>query len=207
MYKKIFSNSNFKPDHIKIYPTQVIKGTELEKMYYNGDYKPYTKEELIELIIKLKKLTPRYCRIMRIMREFPRQWIVAGTVNINLRQEVKKIMEKRGIKCNCIRCREVGFLKKEIDLKNIEIKVTKYNANKGKEFFIEAISDDALLGLIRLRFPYKPFIPILKNKALVRELHVYGKGLRIGEKEEGIQHKGIGGKLLEVAENISKRKI
>lgn len=206
MYKKIFSDENFKPDHIKIYPTQVIKGTGLEKLYYAGKYNPYTKEELIELIIKLKTLTPRYCRIMRIMREFPRQWIVAGCININLRQEVKKIMEERGIKCNCIRCREVGFLKEKIDLKEMEIKITKYKANKGKEFFIEATCNDALLGLIRLRFPHKPFLPVLKDKALVRELHVYGRALRIKDKKEAIQHRGIGKILLEIAENIAKEK-
>jgi elongator complex protein 3 len=206
MYKKIFSDPNFKPDHIKIYPTQVIKNTELERMYYNGEYNPYTKEELIELIIKLKQMTPKYCRIMRIMREFPRKWIVAGVININLRQEVKKIMEKRGMKCNCIRCREIGFKERKVDVKDVEIKIMKYNANKGKEFFIEAICDDALLGLIRLRFPHKPFIPILKDKALVRELHVYGRALKVKEREKGVQHRGIGKMLLETAENIAKEK-
>jgi elongator complex protein 3 len=206
MYKRIFSDPNFKPDHIKIYPTQVIKNTELERMYYNGEYEPYTKEELIELIIKLKQMTPKYCRIMRIMREFPRKWIVAGVININLRQEVKKIMEKRGIRCRCIRCREIGFKDRKVDVKDVEVKIMKYNANKGKEFFIEAICDDALLGLIRLRFPHKPFIPILKDKALVRELHVYGRALKVKEREKGVQHRGIGKMLLETAENIAKEK-
>jgi elongator complex protein 3 len=206
MYKRIFSDPNFKPDHIKIYPTQVIKNTELERMYYDGEYEPYTKEELIELIIKLKQMTPKYCRIMRIMREFPRKWIVAGVININLRQEVKKIMEKRGIRCSCIRCREIGFKDKKVDVKDVEVRIMKYNANKGKEFFIEAICDDALLGLIRLRFPHKPFIPILKDKALVRELHVYGRALKVKEREKGVQHRGIGKMLLETAENIAKEK-
>ena len=206
MYKKLWQDEAFKPDHIKIYPTQVIKGSKLAIWHRQGKYSPYSKAELIELLIKLKELTPRYCRIMRVMREIPKQWLVAGTTSINLRQELKEIMEVRGKKCNCIRCREPGFRRKEkVKLKDIEIKITKYKASKGKEFFIEAIdADDTCYGLIRLRFPYKPFIDELKDKALIRELHVYGQATLIG-KSGSVQHRGIGKKLLEIAEDIAKQ--
>lgn len=207
MYKKLWKDHNFKPDHIKIYPTQVIKNSVLEKLYEEGKYTPYTKQELIELLIKLKQITPRYCRIMRIVREIPKKWLVAGIVNINLRQEIKKIMEERKMKCKCIRCREIGFknIKEIINAKDIKIKITKYKANKGKEFFIEAVDEeDNCYGILRLRFPFKPFINELKDKALIRELHVYGRALEINKKDYGIQHRGIGKKLLEIAENIAK---
>jgi elongator complex protein 3 len=210
MYKRLFEDESFKPDHVKIYPTQVIKGSGLERLYCQGKYQPYTKTQLIELLIRLKLLTPRYCRIMRVMREVPRQWLVAGIVNINLRQEIKEIMEKRGQKCQCIRCREAGFAgfanASKFSIKDVEIKVTEYKANKGKEFFIEALANDILLGLIRLRFPYKPFIPLLKNKALVRELHVYGKALALKENAKAVQHRGIGKLLLETAEETARQK-
>lgn len=210
MYKKLWEDENFKPDHIKIYPTQVIKGSKLEILYEKGKYVPYTKSQLIELLIKLKEITPRYCRIMRVMREIPRQWLVAGITNIDLRNEIKKIMNEKGKECKCIRCREVGFKKDKLfdfNLNDLEIKITKYKANKGKEFFIEAVdNDDCLYGLIRLRFPYKPFIDELKDKALIRELHVYGQSLAIKKtKKNAIQHKGIGKKLLQTAEQIAKQ--
>ena len=43
------------------------------------------------------------------------------------------------------------------------------------------------------------------NSCIVRELHVYGKSLKLGEKEENaIQHSGLGKKLMTEAEKISK---
>jgi len=42
MFKKLFSDENFKPDQIKIYPCQVIKGAKLEKLYKEKKYKPYS---------------------------------------------------------------------------------------------------------------------------------------------------------------------
>ncbi len=198
MYKKMFSDEKFKPDQLKIYPTQVVKGSRLEIMYNKGEYKPYTKDELIELLIRLKQLAPRYCRVMLIIREIPKRLLVAGGFNISLKQEITKIMKEQGIKCECIRCRETYG---EIDTKQevldeISIKITKYDASKGKEFFIEALSNDLFFGLARLRFPYKPFIPELEDCAVLRELHVYGKAL-------AIKNKGIGKKLLETAETIA----
>jgi elongator complex protein 3 len=39
----------------------------------------------------------------------------------------------------------------------------------------------------------------------VRELHVYGKSLKLGEKQENqIQHSGLGKNLMKEAERISK---
>lgn len=214
MYKKIFSDEKFKPDQIKIYPTQVIKGSKLEELYTQDKYLPYSKEELIELLIKMKLITPRYCRIMRVMREIPKQWLVAGVLSINLRQEIRKEMQEKGLKCGCIRCREIGFVGSAAhSLNDLKIKITKYNASKGKEFFIEAVdSNDVLFGLARLRFPYRPFVPELEDKAIVRELYVYGRALSITQRAKPhtessllAQHKGIGKLLLETAESIAKQ--
>ena len=74
MFKKLFNDERFRPDQLKIYPTQVIKGSILEQWYWQGKYKPYSKQELIELLTRYYALTPRYCRIMRVMREIPKQW-------------------------------------------------------------------------------------------------------------------------------------
>lgn len=43
------------------------------------------------------------------------------------------------------------------------------------------------------------------DSCIVRELHVYGKSLKIGEHEDGqIQHSGLGKNLMGEAEKISK---
>lgn len=201
MFRKIFSSEDFRPDQLKIYPCQVIRGAELEKLYEKGNYHPYTNEELVKLLIEFKKIVPRYCRIMRVMREIPPEYLVAGTTRIDLRKVVAEEMLKKGLKCKCIRCREIGFAmlqKKEID-KHLTLNKVEYRANKGSEFFIEIVNkDDIIFGLIRLRIPDK------RNELYVRELHVYGPAVEIGMKEKDkMQHIGLGKWLMTEAEKIA----
>jgi len=203
MFKKIFEDDNFKPDQLKIYPTQVIKGSALEDYCKKGKYNPYSEKELTELIIQLKQLTPRYCRIMRIMREIPPDYLVAGTKRIDLRKVISERMKKNNLKCRCIRCREIGFAllqKKEIKT-NLKINKIEYNASKGREFFLEIINDDDIIfGLIRLRIPDNSKI------LLVRELHVYGPAVELFKKDKNkIQHTGLGKKLMREAEKIAQQ--
>lgn len=209
MFKEIFSNQNFKPDQLKIYPTQVIKGSVLEKWYKEGKYKPYTKFQIKNLLIKMLKIVPEYCRVMRIMREIPPTYLVKGTERIDLRAEVENYLKKHNIKLNEIRYREIGFAmrdkkKWEKINKNLFIKEIYYDASNGKEIFLQYVNkDNILFGLLRLRFPHKPFLKELKNAAIIRELHVYGKAEKIGEKStDGIQHKGLGKSLMKRAEEI-----
>jgi len=109
MFKEIFKSTSFKPDQIKIYPCQVLKGADLESLYYGSEYIPYSKEQAAELIIKMLKLTPRYCRIMRIMREIPPQYLIAGIKNIDMRHDIEKKIRPSKNKIQEIRFREIGF--------------------------------------------------------------------------------------------------
>jgi elongator complex protein 3 len=202
-FKKIFTNSKFKPDQLKLYPCQVMPGSELEKLYWTADYVPYNLSEIKKVLIKMLEKTPRYCRVMRVMREIPPEYIVAGTTKIDLRAEIEKELRKENIKLKEIRYREIGFAmqykgEEEIN-KNLKLKLTKYTASNGKEYFLEIINDnDILFGLLRLR---------IKNKnAIIRELHVYGKALKLGQEGKISQHKGLGKWLMNEAEKISKKK-
>lgn len=198
LFKKLFNNSNFKPDQLKIYPCQVMPNCELEKMYWKKQYKPYSKEQIQKLLFKMLKAIPRYCRVMRIMREIPPEYIIAGTKRIDLRAEIEKILRKKKIKLKEIRYREFGFNKDKLDSK-LKIKITKYKASKGKEYFIEFVNkQDILFGLLRLR--------IANNKSIIREIHVYGKVAELKKQtNESIQHQGIGKKLIQKAEEITKK--
>lgn len=202
MFKKLFSDENFRPDQLKIYPCQVIKGAELEKLYYKKRYKPYGEDELVRLIMELKKIVPRYCRIMRVMREIPPEFLVAGTVHIDLRKNIAEEMIKKGLKCKCIRCREIGFALLKGEKVSTELRINKieYRASKGKEIFIEIINqDDIIFGLIRLRIPQK------SSTLLVRELHVYGPAVELFRKMKGAwQHTGLGKQLMAEAERIAR---
>jgi elongator complex protein 3 len=199
LFKKLFSDENFKPDQLKIYPCQVMPGSELEKEFWDGKYKPYSKEQIKSLLVRMMKIVPRYCRIMRVMREIPPEYLVAGTTRIDLRKEIEAEIRSKKIKLSEIRFREIGFA--ESPNENLKLKITKYKASKGDEFFLEIVNDDDILfGLLRLR--------IYNGKAIIREIHVYGKSLKIGEKGKISQHTGLGKWLMNEAEKICRsRKI
>jgi elongator complex protein 3 len=136
---------------------------------------------------------------------------VAGIKKSNLRELVEKECEKKGIKIQEIRYREVGHKFERGILPNLDkIKLCRfdYDASDGKEIFLsfEDVKNDILIGFIRLRIPSNPFRPeIDKNSGLVRELHVYGPTIPIGSiKSEAWQHKGTGKKLLAETERIAK---
>ncbi|MCS7121588.1 MAG: tRNA uridine(34) 5-carboxymethylaminomethyl modification radical SAM/GNAT enzyme Elp3 [Archaeoglobaceae archaeon] len=205
MFKEIFENENFKPDYLKIYPTLVIKGTKLYEMWKKGEYEPYTTEEVVELIAKAKKFFPEWVRVQRVQRDIPVK-VAIGLEKGNIRQLVKERLKDLGYSCRCIRCREVGHKGVPIEeYKRAELFVRKYKASKGEEYFIsfEIPDFDALIGFVRLRFPYKTSI---ENCALIRELHVYGKAVGIGLESDAFQHRGFGERLLAEAENIAKEK-
>lgn len=206
MFKMLFSDERFKPDQLKIYPCQVIKGSELEKWFHAKKYKPYSEEQIVELIVEMLKEVPEYCRVMRIMREIPPEYLVAGTRRIDLRKVIDEKITKEKINLKEIRSREIGFMIREgrkID-RHLKLNVMKYDSSKGKEYFLEIINkDNILFGLCRLRIPYKPFLGELKDAAIVRELHVYGKSVEIGAKGTAIQHKGLGKMLMQKSEEIA----
>jgi len=213
-FKEIFTNPCFKPDMIKIYPCLVLKGTKAYKWYLEGLYKPYTNDEAANLIVEIKKIVPSWMRIMRVQRDIPAPLIVAGVNRSNLRQLVQKKLEEQGMRCRCIRCREVGhrFLIDKIkpDLEKLEILTARYVASEGEEIFIsvEDVENDILIGYLRLRVPsektYRPEVKTIQC-SIVRELHVYGALVPVGKHlAKAWQHKGYGGILLNEAERVSK---
>jgi len=191
MFKTLFNDKNFQPDQIKFYPTVVTKGSLLYKWYKAGKYQSYSDEELQDLIIKCKALVPEYVRLIRLIRDIPEESIIAGNKITNLRQ----IMKDRGVKCRCIRCREV----KEGKIISPKIKIINYPTSPGQEYFISMESKDGkvLYGFCRLHIN-----PNHQNlKAIIRELHVYGELVPVGSQKK-VQHSGLGKKLLQTAEKI-----
>jgi len=200
----LFEYEDFRPDMLKIYPCMVLKGTKLYDLWKKKKYIPLTTKKAASIIAKFKECVPEYCRISRVQRDIPTFMTEAGVDMTNLRQLIDKNMKK---KCRCIRCREAGHKLKDKKIKvKIEFSTTFYEASGGVEFFIAAenVKNDALFGICRLRFP-DTFLTkeIDPSSSLVRELHVYGEAVELGKKGL-IQHKGIGKKLLEEAENITK---
>ena len=127
------------------------------------------------------------------MRDIPSNHIEAGYKYLNIRQ----MLADRGVQCRCIRCREVGH--RNVAKVNPELNIIEYDASGGKEYFIsfDDKESDSILGFIRLRLPKDT------EHAFIRELHVYGQSIPLGESGE-VQHKGFGKKLLMEAESIAK---
>jgi elongator complex protein 3 len=213
-FKEIFANSDFKPDMVKIYPCLVLKGTRAYEWYCEGKYMPYSNEEAANLIVEIKKVIPFWVRVMRVQRDIPASLIVAGVNRSNLRQLVQQKLKEQGVRCRCIRCREVGHRmmtdKVKVNSDKVEILTTKYLASEGEEIFISAedLENDVLIGYLRLRVPSeKAHRREVKAKpcSMVRELHVYGPMVPVGKHlVKAWQHKGYGGVLLAEAERISR---
>jgi elongator complex protein 3 len=205
MFRELFENESFKPDYLKIYPTLVVEGTELYEMWRRGEYTPYSTEEVVELIARAKKYFPEWVRVQRIQRDIPVKAAI-GLDKGNIRQIVHRKLRELGYECRCIRCREVGHrgVRPE-EYSKAEMVVREYRASGGKEHFIsfEIPDYDALVGFLRLRFPKEPFIKTLEDAALIRELHVYGRAVPVGENGNAFQHRGFGERLLREAEEIA----
>ncbi len=302
LFKKIFQDEKFRPDQLKIYPCQVIQDSPLAKIHNLINYKPYTTEQTGEFLKNAFKIIPRYCRVMRIMREIPKEKMASEIIKLDIRKGVEDELRSEGIKIQEIRMREIGFNKKDLDL-NAKLKITKYKASGGNEYFLEFVNkDDILFGLLRLRIfitPTRPkdllrskvaqrliaqksgfakisslkypinekhnnkikimpnlskslFMDGLKNMdnhnkfsefnmpvrkistkhpseagceaksirgaiatsksnsknnktAIIRELHIYGQALNLGEKGFQSQHRGLGKMLMQKAEEIAKK--
>jgi elongator complex protein 3 len=200
--RELFQNPDFKPDMLKIYPCMVVEGTKLYDLWKKKKYTPLTTKQAAEIIAEAKRFIPSYVRIMRVQRDIPTYMTAAGVDKTNLRQYVEQLTKQKKIKCQCIRCREIGRAK---NVGKPKIGYYYYNASKGTEFFISAEDKYGnLFGFCRLRFPNKSLRKeITSDSALVRELHVYGPAAAIGKKGD-VQHKGIGKNLLKTAEKIAK---
>jgi elongator complex protein 3 len=197
MSRRLFEDERFRPDGLKLYPTMVVEGTELEKWYQEGRYQPYEVSTMVRLMVAIKSIVPKYVRISRVLRDIPAKFITAGCKD-SLRGVVKQLMKQRGIECKCIRCREYGHRAREgREIGEPRLVRMDYEAAGGREIFL-SFEDGAetLFGLLRLR--------IQEALAVIRELHIYGPEVPLSEQKEGAaQHKGLGKALLLEAERIA----
>ncbi len=242
MFKRIFSSEDFRPDQLKIYPCQIISDSPLEKIYKKINFKPYDEKQTEKIIEEMMKIIPEYCRVMRIMREFPKEKLIEGVEKLDLRKDIEANMRKNKIKVDEIRMREIGFNKIVDSNKKLKLKILEYPASGGKEFFLQFVNEENILfGLLRLRIfedlhsprariingsEQTPLISSLKKninaknsgevefgaknirakRAIIRELHIYGQAIELGEKSKSAsQHKGFGKLLMEKAEEIAKQ--
>jgi elongator complex protein 3 len=216
-FRRVFSDPDFKPDMIKIYPCLAIAGTKAFDWYQKGTFEPYTTEQAANIISEIKKYIPQWVRVMRVQRDIPARLILAGVKKSDVRELAQSKLSEQGIQCQCIRCREVGHRLTvdhvKPDLGKIRILTQRYEASEGQEFFISAEDQEnnVLLGYLRMRVPsakaHRPEITAMPS-AIVRELHVYGQLVPVGKHTDSAwQHKGYGQILLKEAEHLAEKEL
>ena len=207
-FDRLFSDPDLRPDELKVYPCSLIESAELMAYYRRGEWRPYEGGELLDVLVHSLGAAPRYCRLTRVIRDIPGTDIVTGNRTTNLRQVAEADAAARGVRCRDIRAREVGG--RRVDPRRLRLRRTDYEASGGREVFLEFVTaEDRITGFLRLRLPAPggtdPLSPPeLADKAIIREVHVYGSVVGLGEREEGrSQHVGLGRRLIAEALRIA----
>lgn len=209
--RAMFADPRFAPDMLKIYPTLVIPGTPLHKLWQAGKFEPLAEEACVDLLAEAKAECPPWMRIQRIDRDIPTPRIEAGVKKLNLRELVHAEMARRGTRCRCIRCREAGHVENKtgVEAGALELRATRYPSAGGTEHFLSLEDEaDILVGFVRLREP-SPLAhrPEARDALLLRELKVFGGEVPIGEHHDGQhQHRGHGARLVREAEDLAREK-
>jgi ELP3 family radical SAM enzyme/protein acetyltransferase len=212
------------PDYMKDYPCLDVTYTKIKEWKEDGRWTPYSEKnegrDLVDVLVYRQQITPPWVRVNRIQRDFkPANGLpghhlgfTSNTMKSNLAQIVKQAAEDCGIYCQCIRCCEVRD--ERFDPAAIEYTVQHFTASGADEYFISASvqrpNRPLLLGFLRLRISDALKTSIIAElrgaTAMIRELHVYGKVNEVNEAATtAVQHRGIGKRLLKIAEDIACR--
>jgi len=202
---------------LKVYPCVILKSTLLYKWWSQKkiEYQPYDDDTLTRVLADCEREVPEYVRIIRIIRDIPATYIVASSKKSNLREAVDEYQVARGVIQKDIRAREIRD--REVSFEDFELTHTLYETETGSEVFLQFQNkkENTLAAFCRVRLPRWqeiqdfekfPHLSILPGKALIRELHTYGRIAKIGTAGEQSQHMGFGRRLVAEAERIAKEK-
>lgn len=201
------ANTDLQVDQWKVYPCTVVPWTAIEEWYKSGEYVPYDRVLMKDMLMDvLAKMVP-WIRLNRIVRDINDVYSFDPEYRSNMRQDLEFDLKKSGRTCMCLRCREVKTQTMAAD--DIMMVVREYEASQGTEYFISFESKDkrVLYGFVRLRLSGHVAVdvfPELEGCAMIRELHVYGMLHKVGSLGSHVQHRGLGRQLVEKAETIAK---
>lgn len=203
-FRALVAAPEFRPDELKLYPTLLVQSAELMRHYESGAWRPYAEVELLEAVTSCLESTPETVRLTRVIRDFSSHDIVAGTRTANLREVAERCLAQRGIEVRDIRAREIRG--EPVDAEQLLLRDRAYATSTGEERFLSyETPGDRLVGFLRLSLP-STAAPHeeLEGAALIREVHVYGASLEVGERGASPQHAGLGGRLVERAAQLAR---
>lgn len=205
-FRRLFSEPDFRPDELKIYPCSLIESAELMRHYEAGEWRPYGEDELADLLEACLLEVPEYCRVTRMIRDIPGDDILVGNKVTNLREVVERRLAARGLRSRDIRAREVG--RRSIEAEALLLDRQDYASSVGREIFLQFVDGErTIAGFCRLSLPAAPVaIGEIAGSAMIREVHVYGAvaGWQpAAGGERPTQHRGLGRRLVEEAAAIA----
>ncbi len=203
-YERLFGDPDFRPDELKIYPCSLIESAELMQRYEDGSWRPYTREELLHVLSACFTMTPEYCRLTRVIRDIPSTDIVDGNMATNFRQIVEQELARKGQRSQDIRAREIR--RQQVRREDLHLEEMRYTTAVGEEVFLQFVTESRdIAGFLRLSLPtLPPITPELAHAAMIREVHVYGQSLELGDSASGAaQHLGLGTALIDRAAEIA----
>jgi len=213
MFDIVVNDIGLKPDETKVYPTMIIEWSELYNWYKEGKYKPYWEEnpqEMENVLLHYKSINPLWLRNVRTARDLStkKEDGFRGGFNCpNIRENIDKKAKEKGIISHEIRGREIKH--RATNFEDLRMEVVQYETTSGQEYYIHWISDlNTLHAHLRLTLNHGYSgiaMDVLKDSAIIREVHTYGKTKKVGDKTktDAAQHKGLGMKLIEKAEEIA----
>ena len=211
-YRTLVRAPAFQPDEIKLYPCALIEGARLCEKYRDGSWRPYTEDELLDVLADDIIATPPFCRISRMIRDFSSNDILVGNKKPNLRQLVERRLQEagEGAEVQEIRFREVGT--RSFDASSLSLDIVPYATTNTRERFLQWITpDNRIAGFLRLSLPDLRYVdalsselPVREGEAMIREVHVYGVATQLGEDGVSAQHIGLGRRLVERACEITR---
>lgn len=204
-FKRLWGKE-YRPDELKIYPTSVVRNTVLERYYSEKKYRPYTYEQLLELFTNVLPLTPRYARLTRVVRDIPSNEILGGNRFTNFREIAEREILRQGKCVQDIRGREIRG--ESVSKDNLELEVIEYDTSVSREYFLSyrTRGSDRICAFLRLSVARGDvYIGELYNAAVIREVHVYGSVVNIGEGSCGeSQHLGLGKELVQLTYSVAR---
>ena len=212
-YEHFMTEGAFMPDEVKVYPCALIEGSRLVGCYERGEWRPYTEEELLDVLADDIVVTPAFCRISRMIRDFSSDDIMVGNKKPNLRQLVENRLAARGDGATVreIRYREISTAGADLDELSLDEEVA-YETPVTYERFLQWVTPQGkIAGFLRLSLPDHSFVaahadelPTTPDEAMIREVHVYGMAARVGDQGQAAQHHGLGRLLVERACHIAR---
>ena len=209
-YRRMVEHPAFKPDEIKLYPCALVDGTGLVAHWRGGSWRPYTEQELVNLLAGDVLVTPPFTRISRMIRDISAHDIMTGNKKVNLRQLVDLELAKRAQPVQEIRSREIAFGAAAND--ELSLSEVAYETTNTHEVFLQWVTpDNRIAGFLRLSMPNADYVnahaadlPINAGEAMIREVHVYGRVAGLHQGGENAQHRGLGRMLIERACDIAR---